>query len=52
MVNKHLPDLGRHVEQQRHDRRVVVAVDDESHLHELLPEVAGVSCQLVYPSHA
>lgn len=40
------PYLGRHVEHHGHDRRVVVAVDDEAHLSKPLAEIDCVLCQL------
>lgn len=46
---EHLPDLGRHVEHQGHDGRVVVAVDDEAHLAEPPAEVGGVLRELSQP---
>lgn len=39
---RRLPNFGRHVEHQRHDGRVVVAVDDEAHFAEPPAEVVGV----------
>lgn len=40
--------FSRHVQEHRDDGRVVIAVDDESHLYEPLSEVFYVSCKLLY----
>lgn len=39
---KNTPDLGRHVEHQRYNGGVVVAIDDKAHFVQSSAEVGGV----------
>lgn len=40
--------FSRHVQEHRDNGRVVIAVDDESHVYQPLSEVFYVSCKLLY----
>lgn len=43
---KNTPDLGRHVEHQRYNGGVVVAIDDKAHFVQSSAEVGGVLWKL------